>query len=299
MIVPLSLKWSSFSLFTWPWALWLKRKSPIIGRSSIPLLKHQHSIKWCPETAGSPSGHIFTLWTMRLQFHAVNLDMIGYSKLGMSSSWSSPSSLSTIRQPGNFLLMRWQSLSRDEAHSNNTIQTNQTNGVIRPLCWVRRTQAMPYRWLYILEKLVTLIPKPSQDQWHWVLSSNWFLPILARVIFCSQIAIILHQQLQIFCLQTRLASVEHAMLIGLGCRMTFAPATCPWKKEMTLHSGARFWCWHARGKTSNVSHSCPLWTTTHLHLWLSILGLLLLEQGTFWNLLSLRIIMHSWVVWTL
>ena len=49
----------------------------------------------------------------------------------------------------------------------------------------------------------------------------------------------------------------------------------------------------------NVSHSCPLWTTTHLHLLMSIPGLLLLEQGTFLNLLSLRIIMHSWVVWTL
>ena len=172
MIVPLSLKWSSFSLCTWPWALWLKRKSMIIGRSSIPLFKHRHSIKWCPETAGSPSGHIFTLRTMRLPFHAVNLDMIDYSKLGMSSSWSSPSSLSTTRQAGNFLLMRWQSLSRDEAHSNSTIQTNLTNGVSRPLYWVRQKQAMPCRWPYILEKQATLIPKPFQDQWHWVLSSN-------------------------------------------------------------------------------------------------------------------------------
>ena len=115
---------------------------------------------------------------------------------------------------------------------------------------MRRKQAMPYRWPYILEKQVTLIPKPSQYQWLWVLSSNRFLHILASVTFCSHIAIVLHQQLQIVFLQTRLASVEHAMLIGLGCRMTFAPATCPCKKKMTLHSGAMVWSWHVRGKTS-------------------------------------------------
>ena len=143
---------------------------------------------------------------------------------------------------------------------------------------MRRKQAMPYRWPYILEKQVTLIPKPSQYQWLWVLSSNRFLHILASVTFCSHIAIVLHQQLQIVFLQTRLASVEHAMLIGLGCRMTFAPATCPCKKKMTLHSGAMVWSWHARGKTSNVSHSCPLWTTTHLHLWIFIPALLLEQR---------------------